>query len=267
MLVNWFYATPDWILIPVFTLLFVGVSLAIVLVTRPLVQQLVHDSEQWDRVLGYTSGAFGVFFGILLALVAVSVYGNYTDAHAASLVETSKVGALSRGATGLPDELRDDVRAAIRDYVQTVITVEWPQQSAGELPTAGRADITKIEDLLYSFDPETFRDSASFSQLLATFDDLIEARRARIDATTLQLPGQFWLVIWVGAAINAILIGAVVVDDRRLHLALAGLLAVFVALVILVTADMDHPYAGSISVGPIDFEEILNIVDNPAPTS
>jgi len=47
------------------------------------------------------------------------------------------------------------------------------------------------------------------------------------------------------------------VRNLRLHLLMAGLLALFVGLVIFVTADMDHPYRGSISVGPGAFERVL----------
>ena len=94
-------------------------------------------------------------------------------------------------------------------------------------------------------------------QLLATFDDFIEARRERIDATTLELPPPFWVVIWVGAAVNAILVALIHLKNVRLHLLLAGLLAVFIALVMFVTADLDHPYAGFISVGPGAFERVL----------
>jgi hypothetical protein len=35
---------------------------------------------------------------------------------------------------------------------------------------------------------------------------------------------------------------------------------VFIGLVIFVTADMDHPYMGDISVGPDDFSRLLHQV-------
>ncbi len=258
---TWFYNTPDWITLPLFVIFFVAGSLGLVLLMRPLVSRWAENSVQWDRVLGYTGSTFGVFFSILLALVAVSVYSNYTDAHSESLAETSQIGALYRGTNGLPDQLGDQLRASLRDYVNTVIDEDWPAQRLGDIPTASTAKINGIEDLIYSFDPKTFQDSAKFSQLLATFDAFIEARRDRIDATTLQLPGLFWLVIWIGAIINAILIAMIDVDSRRLHLIMAGMLALFVALVIFLTAEMDHPYAGSISVDPGDFERLLLIMN------
>ena len=64
-------------------------------------------------------------------------------------------------------------------------------------------------------------------------------------------------MVWVGAAVNAVLIGLIYVQRKRLHVVMAGLLALFIGLVMFATADMDHPYRGSISVGPGAFERVL----------
>ncbi|WP_448808951.1 bestrophin-like domain [Agromyces bauzanensis] len=257
---NWFYQTSAFITMPLFVGLFVVVSCAIVLVLRPVVPRLIGDPKQWDRVLGHIIGTFGVFFGILLALVAVSVYENYADAHAAALEEASEVGVLYRATTGLPDEVGDEMRGALDEYVHLVIDQDWPAQRAGVIPESSEAATEQFEALMHGFNPQSPQQQAEFVQVLASFDDFIEARRARIDATTLELPPLFWLVIWVGAAINAVLIAFIDIGNRRLHLVMAGLLALFIGLVIFVTADMDHPYAGSISVGPGAFERLLEQV-------
>ena len=102
---------------------------------------------------------------------------------------------------------------------------------------------------------------AEFQQLLATFDDFVETRRVRIDATTLELPLLFWVAIWVGAAVNAVLIGLIIVKSRRMHLVLAGMLALFIGLVMFATADMDLPYQGSIAIGPGAFERVQDQIE------
>ncbi|MET0781046.1 MAG: hypothetical protein ABWZ16_05975, partial [Microbacterium sp.] len=73
---NWFASLPLWVSLPLFVGGFVVVSCLVVVGLRPVVRRIVDDVEQWDRVLGHVIGTFGVFFGILLALVAVSVYEN-----------------------------------------------------------------------------------------------------------------------------------------------------------------------------------------------
>ena len=254
---NWFYDAPDAIALPVFVLLFVAGSCGIVLLLRPFVRRNAAAGAEWDRVLGYVVGTFGVFFGILLGLVAVSVYNDYADTHSATLDESSRLSALYRGVGGLPDPLAGELQDELRTYLRTLIDDDWPQQKAGELPDRSTPVVDELEKRLSSFEPQNGREQAQFTQLLATFDSFIEARRARIDATTLQLPPLFWLVIWVGAVINAVLIACIDVKNVRLHLLMAGLLALFIGLVMYVTADMDHPYAGTIAVDPGDFVRLL----------
>lgn len=253
----WFYDLPDAITLPVFVLLFVAGSCGIVLLLRPFVRRHATEPVQWDRVLGYVVGTFGVFFGILLGLVAVSVYNDYTDTHSAALEETSRLSALYRSASGLPQPLGDELQQDLRSYVRTVIDEDWPQQERSELPVSSTPAVDRLERTIASLNPSDGREQAQLTQLLATFDEFVEARRARVDATTLQLPPLFWLVIWVGAVINALLIGCIDVKNVRLHLLMAGLLALFIGLVMFVTADMDHPYAGTISVDSGDFVRLL----------
>lgn len=254
---NWFFETSILIGMPVFVGGFVVVSCAVVLALRPFVHRMVDDPKEWDHALGHVVETFGVIFGILLALVAVSVYENFAEARKATLEEAALVGALFRGTTGLPDETGIPMRDTIEEFVHTVIEQDFPAQRRGQLPETSAAQVDEFEHLLHEFEPEPVQQEAEFLQLLATFDDFIEARRARIDATTLELPPPFWVVIWTGAVINAVLVGLMHVKRLRLHLILAGLLALFVGLVMFVTADMDHPYAGSISVGPGPFERVL----------
>lgn len=254
---NWFYDTSVFITLPLFVGGFVLVSCLVVLALRPVVQRLVDDSQQWDRALGHVINTFGVFFGILLALVALSVYENFTETHSATLDEAAEISALYRDTTGLPDEVGDQMRAAIHSYVHTVINEDFPAQREGILPDFSAEQVDELEVLLHAFVPQNLQQQAEYVQLLGTFDGFIEARRDRLDATTLALPPLFWVVLWVGAAVTAVLIAFMDVRNTRLHVLMAGLLALFVGLVMFVTADMDHPYAGEISVGPGAFERVL----------
>ncbi|MFD4422103.1 DUF4239 domain-containing protein [Agromyces sp. NPDC058484] len=261
-MLEWFYRTSVWITLPVFVGGFVAVSCLIVLALRPVVHRLASGGKEWDRALAHVTGSFGVFFGILLALVAVSVYENFSDTREAAIEEAGRVGALFRATAGLPDEVADPMRELIDAYMHEVIQADFPQQQLGILPDASDAQVDEFERLMHTVEAEPGDDQAQFQQVLATFDDFVESRRARIDATSLALPPLFWLVIWVGAAVNAVLIAFIDVKNPRLHLLMAGLLALFIGLVMFVTADMDHPYAGTISVGPGAFERVLvQIID------
>ncbi len=261
----WFGELPLALSLPLFVGGFVLVSCLIVVGLRPVVRRLVDDTEQWDRVLGHVIGTFGVFFGILLALVAVSVYENYADTRQAALHEAGQITALYRGTTGLPEDVAAPMEQTIRNYLHVVIEEDWPDQRQGLLPMASTGFVDQLERQIHEYQPEDFQQLAEFQQLLTTFDDFVETRRERIDATTLELPTLFWVALWVGAAVNAVLIGLIIVKSRRLHLLMAGMLALFIGLVMFVTSDMDRPYQGSISVGPGAFQRVMNQIEEMAP--
>jgi hypothetical protein len=254
--VNWFTNTSVWITLPVFVGGFVLVSCLIVLALRPLVRRLVTDRREWDRTLGHVIGTFGMFFGILLALVAVSVYENYAATRDATVEEAGHIGAFYRATTALPDDVGEPIRELVDDYLVAVIEEDFPMQRDGVLPDASLDEVDAIEDVLHGFEAETLSEQAEYKQALESFDVFIDSRRERIDATALALPTLIWVVIWVGAAVNAVLVGFISVEGKRLHLLMAGLLALFIGLVIFVTADMDFPYAGTVAVDAGAYERV-----------
>lgn len=263
-MVDWFYETSAGITLPLFVGGFIVVSCVIVLALRPVIARMVDDPKDWDRALAHVISTFGVFFGILLALVAVSVYENFSYTRQAVIEESSRVGALYRATAGMPHDIKDPMRELIREYMLSVIEEDFPAQQRGILPTASERQVDELELLVHLANAETRDEQAELAQMLETFDAFVESRRARIDATSLALPPLLWAVIWVGAAVNAVLIAFIAVKGRRLHLLMAGLLALFIGLVIFVTADMDHPYAGSIAVDPGPFERVLRqVIDDP----
>ena len=161
--VNWFASLPLAISLPLFVGGFVLVSCLIVLALRPVVRRIVDDAEQWDRVLGHVIGTFGVFFGILLALVAVSVYENYADTRHAARQEAGQITALYRGTTGLPEEVAAPIQATIREYLRVVIEEDWSDQRRGELPDASLGLVDQLEEEVTSTTLRTCSSSPSSS--------------------------------------------------------------------------------------------------------
>jgi hypothetical protein len=258
--VGWFYVWPVQFSLPLFVGGFVVVSLAIVLVLRPIVTRLASDREEWDRVLGYAIASFGLFYGILLALVAVSVYTNFTDVHDAVLSETSNLAALWRDTSGFPADQAAPMQQDLRDYVHAVITQDWPLQRQDIVPDDGTTSVVSFQHHLLTLEPRSQGDQALLGQTIQQFNEFIASRRDRVADTKLELPGLLWGVLWTGAIINAVLLGLIQVRRLTIHIVMAGLISVYVGLLIYEIASMDHPYSGSISIGTEDFRLLLDQV-------
>ncbi|BDI22949.1 DUF4239 domain-containing protein [Herbiconiux sp. L3-i23] len=252
------YDWPVWLSLPVAVLGFLAGSWLILLGVRRPVMRAAGNNSEWDRVLGYAITAYGVFYGILLALVAVSVYENFTSVDDAVLGETSAIATLFRDAAGYPQPFSGQLQDTIREYTQGVVTLDWPQQAAGVVPRETDERLAAVQQLLLSYEPVTNGAQALHTNTIETFNELVDARRTRIDMTDLSLPPLLWFVIAVGAVLNAVLLALIEVRRLQVHLFMSGIIAVFVGLLIFVTADMDHPYQGGVSVTSEDYQILLD---------
>ena len=71
-------------------------------------------------------------------------------------------------------------------------------------------------------------------------------------------------MVLIGAVINGILTYLFWVENLWLHAALVALLAVFIALLVFLTAAMDNPFRGEFSVSSEAFQTILDKVMTPS---
>ncbi|MFN3949188.1 DUF4239 domain-containing protein [Microbacterium sp.] len=253
----WLYDLPMSVGLPLFIVLVVGGSCLILLVLRKWVFRVAPQGEEWDRVLSYAVGAYGVFYGVTLALIAAAAYGNFTEVDGVVLEESSSLASLYRTASLLPDPQGDELRNQIVQYTRNVIDLDWPLQKRLEIPSETDANISAMQQAIGEVQPSTPAETLYVQQSLDQFQLLVENRRDRIALTHLALPSVLWIVLSVGAVLNAVLIALIEVRNLRVHLLMSSMLALFVALLLYAIAGFDHAYAGPIAVTPEHFEDLL----------
>src|SRR5437016_12491615 len=92
--------------------------------------------------------AIMVFYGLAVALIAVSVWQTYTDAGAITSREATAIGVLYRQMGGYPEPVRSQLRQELREYIEYVINEAWPQQRRGEGPGGGVKEVSEAEEEL-----------------------------------------------------------------------------------------------------------------------
>lgn len=255
---DWFfYHLPIWVSLPVFVVVFVALSWLILLGVRPWVQRAsAADSLQWDRVLGYAMSSYGIFYGILLGLIAVSVYENFQRINGEVLDEVEALATLYRNTDAFPAPIAQELSSLLATYTIDVVNVDWPSQANGVIPTAGDATVNQIQSALYGIQPTSLGENSIFAQTLQVWADFQQYRRGRLEETELVLPPLLWAVVAIGSVLNALMISLVEIRSLRVHLIMAGIIATFVALLIYTIASMDHAYAGPVSVDPEPFLDL-----------
>jgi hypothetical protein len=70
-----------------------------------------------------------------------------------------------------------------------VIHEAWPLQQRGQVPSAGVERMNRFQDMLISFEPATEGQKLLHGETLQAYNNMIQARRLRLDAVGTGLPG------------------------------------------------------------------------------
>jgi len=199
-----------------------------------------------------------VFYGLAVALIAVSVWQTHTNAGATISGEATALGVLYREVGGYPEPLRSELRQELREYVEYVIREAWPLQRRGQVPHGGVEKVNDFEARLVTFEPTTEGQKLLHGETLRAYSQMIEARRLRLDAVLTGLPGALWFVIVVGALVSLSSTFFFEVEDARLQRIQVVLLTIFIGLIIVIIFALDRPFRGDLGLQPDPYQLIYD---------
>jgi len=199
-----------------------------------------------------------VFYGLAVALIAVSVFETYSDVSKVVSEEASALAGLYRDASGYPEPVRSQLQKELQDYAQFVIGKAWPAQQQGRVETGGVEMMNRFQKTLIGFEPASEGQILLHAEALRAYNHLIEIRRQRIDAVHTGLPSMMWVVIVLGAIISLSSSFFFRVEDGRLHGILVKLLAAFMGLIIFMIFVLDHPFRGELGISSEPYQLIYD---------
>jgi len=238
-----------------FAAVFVGFTWLGTIVLRPLVRSWIHGKRTANDMVGFAFSGFSVLYGLLLGLLAVAAYQNFSSVSDLVDKEASVVASLYRDTEGFPAPIKSNLQRELREYTRFVVDKAWPQQRKGIVPTGG-AETALANDLI-TFKPQDRSEEIVFAEALREFNTFLEFRRERLANVTTGIPAVLWWVVGVGAVLNIILIWLLDMEIH-VHLMLGGVLALFLGIVIFLIAALDNPFRGEVSVGPDAFQLVYD---------
>ena len=252
----WIYDVPSTTLALLITGAFVGFSWIGAVLIRPILRAFLRKRADINDLIGYMLSCFGVFYGLLLGLLAVAAYQNFSTVETIVSKEASALSALSRDVSAYPEPDRTNLIWLLRDYTRYVVHYAWPSQRKGIIPQEGNTRMIAFHEQLIRFEPSSRGQEILHAEALRQFNNYLEARRMRLFSVTTSIPGVMWAVVLVGALMNIALIW---MFDMKLinHLFLGGILSAFMGLMIFLIASLDNPFRGELSISPAPFEDIL----------
>lgn len=254
---GWLQGLSAWQLAVVCSGFFVLVTWLGIIFVRPFLRLFLRRQTGVNDLVSYSSAGFSLLYGLLLGLLSVAAYQNAEKIGAFVESEAAALGLLYRSTSSYPEPHRGELQELLRDYALYVIRKDWPAHEQGRILEGGVARLAVFRETLMGFEPTTANQTILQDHTLGIFNDLVRARVERLSGVDLSIPGVFWYVVLIGAAINVVLIW--LLDMRFLaHLILGGLVAFFLGVMIFLIAAMDHPLRGAVAIDASAYERIYD---------
>jgi len=257
--VQWLFNLPDWVVGILSVLFAIVIGVGGLMATRKWIARL-HVSVSHNEVVSYYLSTVAIFYGIMLGLIAVSVWEGYNGAVSAVALEAGSLAALYRDVSGYPEPERSALQASLREYTGYEINVAWPEHRRGLITPGGMKRLWVFQDKLQSFEPRTLGQQALYFESLRAFDDLIQRRAIRLDTVTARLPRPLWDFVFVGAVLSFVVTWFFQLKSFSMHVWMTAFFAALLGLEIHLLVLMNHPYQGVLGVSPDAFRTVYDML-------
>ena len=248
-MIDFLFGLPLWALAVVLNLWLMGFALASLYVLRRwLLPRLRIQSDAALFFINAVLQSAMLLYGLVAALTAVSVWQRHAQVSDVVSSEATTIAGLWRDLDGYPQPARNALQEVLRGYTQQIIQEAWPVQQRGQVPHQGVEWMVRFQTQLFAFEPATEGQKILYGETLSAYNRLTQARRARLDAVHIGLPGVMWFVLLPGAMGCVILCLFFPIEDVRLQAILVAALSGFLAMVLFVIVSLDHPFRGPMAV-------------------
>lgn len=210
------------------------------------------------------SAAVGATLGLLAFLLAFTfgMAANRFDARKQNVLqEANAIGTTYLRADFLPEQVRDEVRSLLREYVA--------HRAGGMASIMTPAGMEKSADLLeqlwtISASVANAHDSEATALYIESLNQMIDIDASRITALRNRIPESIWLMLTIVAIFSLASMGYQFGLTGIRSWPVTILLVIVFTTVITLIADLDRPQAGLVQVSQQPLLDLLNQINPPA---
>ena len=242
---------PFWAMV----VLFVGAAMLVGIggfhLMRRFVPGLARNAD--NRSLSSAFSISSGLFSFVLAFTIGQLYTNFTRANSDAKTEGTEIAQVLRSAQGLPPGLDRTIRAQTLTYAAEVRTHEWALMAQGGSSVKAWQDLDAIYRTLEQSESVSKSDPF-YSGTVSNLNELVLARRVRLDDVNLSLPPLFQALLLIGAVLAISSTFYFKPFGEPIQIVMIGAASALVGVAMLVAVQLDYPYSGSIAVSSAPFK-------------
>jgi hypothetical protein len=253
-MVNWLESLPTWgagiVIVGGFVVLSLVVGFIVARSTSEEVRRAHND------LAGFILAVIGVIYAVLLAFIAIGVWERFQVAEARTYDEAGALSTIYRDSEAFPQGER--LRREVREYTESVITIEWPQMRRGQEFRLASPLLERVAGTIRSLPIASAGLQDVHAQMLAAVDTALADRDARLTVDSRGISGIIWWVLLVGALVTIGFTYLFGFEQTIMQGVMVGSLSLLIGLVIFLVVALDFPYRGGITVQPEAFHAALD---------
>jgi len=236
---------------------FVSLTVVGIFLCRPYSQRWIHGRRNANDMIGFSLQSFAALYGILLGLLAVEAYQDFSAAKDAVSKKALTFATLYHDLNGFPMPLREALQRDLHDYAVEAVETHWPEDPYAPAPTGASPTLRRMMTKLLGFEPSTKTEELVHGEVFRQVNVMIEQRRLLLASENAGIPAPLWAVVYLGAFLYMLLM-CLFDMERHVHLLLSVTTALFLGAVVFLIAALDNPFRGGVTVDP---EPIIAVRD------
>jgi hypothetical protein len=206
-----------------------------------------------NDVAGVILGVLAAIYGIVLALVIVSLFDDFHKTKSDIRTEASTLEMVYRDSRGFSPPVADAIKQHISDYIAIVQNQEWRDLSHGRESEEAWNELDGLYTILQNYQPTNISERVFYTEVVQRVNDLMSARRERLTDAEEGIPSTFAFLILFGAFLTLGFTFLFGVKNFRLHSAMAIAVAILIGFNLLVALELDYPFSGQVSVSSLPY--------------
>jgi hypothetical protein len=235
-------------------LIIIGGAVVIAVTAVYIFRRFARDPET-NEITGIVLGVLAAIYGIVLAFVIVSLYDDFRKTKGDIRTEASAIAMVYHDTRGLDAPVADKLKEHIREYISTVRADEWMALAKGGESEKAWEEIDALYADLQNYTPTTVPQRVFYEEAVNRVNNLMAARRERLNDAEEGIPPTFSILLIVGALLLLVFPPLFMVRSFRLHVALAVSVALLIGFNLLLALVLDLPYSGQVAVSNAPFTQ------------
>jgi hypothetical protein len=245
--------------------LFVGVIVVLAIVGALLFHRIIPRDAlvEHNEIAGFVFAVVGVIYAVLLAFLAVGVWEHLQSSEARTYEEAARLTTVYRKCDAFPEGTA--IRSALRAYVTEILNRDWPMMQRGQYDERVVTMGEQIAEQIRHLKPRNADEQDLHSAMITSMDEALVDRDSRESVADVGIGGFVWGVLIAGAFLTIAFSFLFAYRTTWSLVAIVGMLAAMVGLVLYLVAAVDYPFRGEIRIGPEAFEHALAVFNAIGP--